>query len=421
MAMERATAAAAGLEERRARLSALAGAIAARRGELVADLVLHANRVRRVAAGEVELALARLHAFGDVERRLAGRVPVGTVAILLPGNVGISNPVATIGTAFLAGNRVVARLPGALRRWGEVLEPLFTTHLPGVRFAHGGGPDFIRAALADPAVAVLMVFGDDRWAAAYEPEIRAARKKLIFEGPGKDPFLVLPGADLERAANDAVRGGYYNSGQACTSPERFYVHAELAAEFVERVVELTRREVMGAPEDAAVTVGPIASQRVVDRIAIQLADARAKGARVAAGGCMTRCVLADGTVGTFVQPTVLTGVSAAMSIMQDETFGPIIPIQTVGSEAEATAVAADSRYGLAANLYGGSAAAAPALDGCHGQVFRDEIWLDFYGRNLHAPYGGRKRSGWVWEWQGESFVHRDGARSNAVELSRTET
>jgi betaine-aldehyde dehydrogenase len=403
---------------RRAQLAELGAAIAARRDELIAGLVLHARKIRRLAVREVDLALARLRAFGEVEARLAGRTPVGTVAIVLPGNVAISNPVATIGTAFLAGNLVVARFPGALRRWAEQLEPLFTRHLPGVRFDHGPGPEFLRAVLADPAIAVIVAFGDDRWAAACEPEIRASRKKLIFEGPGKDPFLVLPGADLEHAARDAVRGAFYDAGQSCNSPERFYVHAALVAEFVERVVELTRGEVVGDPADDASTVGPIARRKVVERIAEQLADARAKGARVAAGGGFRDCVLADGTRATYVEPTVLTGAGAEMSLMQEETFGPIIPVQAVESDQQAEALAGASRYGLAASLYGGGGGAGQALAECHGQVFRDEIWLDYFGRHLHAPYGGRKRSGWVWAWEGERFVHREGTRINALELSR---
>jgi betaine-aldehyde dehydrogenase len=408
----------AALAARRAQLARLGAAIAERREELIAALVVHARKIRRLATREVDFALARLRAFDEVEARLAGRAPVGGVAIVLPGNVGISNPVATIGTAYLAGNRVVARFPGALRAWAELLEPLFTRHLPGVVFDHRGGAEFLRAVLADPAIAVVLAFGDDRWAAACEPEVRAGRKKLIFEGPGKDPFLVLPGADLERAARDAVRGAYYDAGQACTSPERFYVHADLLAEFTERVVELTRAEVVGDPADGASTVGPIARRKVVERIAGQLADARARGARVVAGGGFADCVLPDGTPATYVEPTVLTGCDAAMALMQEETFGPIIPIQTVAGEEQAAELAGASRYGLAASLYGGGEDAGRRLAECHGQVFRDEIWLDFFGRHLHAPYGGRKRSGWVWEWEGDRFVHREGTRVNAIELSR---
>jgi betaine-aldehyde dehydrogenase len=408
----------AALTARRARLAALAEAIAARRGELVDGLVAGAGKTRRVAAGEVTLALARLRAFDEVMVRLQGRAPIGTVAIVLPANVGISNPVATAGTAFLAGNRVAVRFPRALRRWAEQLGPLLEEHLPGVHCDRRPGPEFMHAMLAGAEVGALMVFGDDGWAAGYEPAVRAARRKLIFEGPGKDPFLVMPGADLERAARDAVRGAYHDAGQSCTSPERLYVHRSLAAELVDRIVELTRRERMGEPESEDTTVGPIVRRHVAERIAGQLVDARRRGARIVAGGGWRACVLADGTPATFVEPTVLTGASSGMAIMRDETLGPVIPIQTVSGEGEAAALAAASPYGLTASLYGGSDRLAAALAESHGRVFRDEIWLDFGSRHLHAPYGGRKRSGWVWAWERDRFVHRDGLRSNTFELSR---
>jgi acyl-CoA reductase-like NAD-dependent aldehyde dehydrogenase len=403
---------------RRARLHHLAAAIAAREDALVAAIVRTLKKNLKVARGEVALALKRLAGFDVVAERLAGRAPLGTIALALPGNAALSNPVATIGNAFLAGNEVVARFPSASRPWAEVLEPLFLEHLPGVRFDHRPGRDFLRAALADSDVSVVMIFGDDAWLAGYEEEIRASGKKLIFEGPGKDPFLVLPGADLERAAQDAVRGAYYDAGQACTSPERFYVHEELYDDFVGRVVELTAREVLGDPEREEVTVGPIARAHIARRIAAQLAAAVAAGARVVAGGGLSAGRLADGTPVTYVQPTVLVAARPEMAIMRDETFGPVIPIQSVASAEEALWLAGESRYGLAANLYGGPASAAAVLAESHGQVFRDEIWLSYYGRNLHAPYGGRKLSGWVWEWVDGRFERREGPRMNALEFSR---
>lgn len=403
---------------RMAALRSLAVALERRREELVESIVETTKRTRALAQGEVELALRRLRAFDEIVPLLEGRSPVGTVAVVFPGNAALSNPAAAIGTAFLAGNRVVARFPGALRSWSRQLEPLFAAHLPGVAFKHGPGAEFLYGVLADPKVAVVLVFGDDGWALTYEAVVRAQRKKFIFEGPGKDPFLVLPGADVERAAEAAVRGGYFNAGQACTSPERFYVHRELLEVFVERVVELTGRQVVGEPARADVTVGPIVGRRVVERISAQLRDARARGARLLAGGVIRDARLADGTAVSFVEPSVLTDVSSEMAVMREETFGPVLPIQAVDSEAEAIDLAAASPYGLAASVFGGCEEHAAALETTHGCVFRDEIWLDYYKRNLHAPYGGRKRSGWVWATEDGRFVKRDGARANALEFTR---
>jgi succinate-semialdehyde dehydrogenase/glutarate-semialdehyde dehydrogenase len=175
---------------------------------------------------------------------------------------------------------------------------------------------------------------------------------------------------------------------------------------------------VGVPESEDTTVGPVVNRRVAERIVTQLKDAVERGARVVAGGGVRTDTLADGTPVTYVEPTVLTGVTSDMAVMQHETFGPVIPIQEVADAAEALALAESSPYGLAACVYGGSGAEAAALARSHGQVFEGEIWLDYFARLLHAPYGGRKRSGWVWESVEGRFVHRDGARFNALEFSR---
>ena len=406
------------MTERLTALGALAAELGGRREELVRAAVRTLKKAARVARGDVDLALRRLAAFPEVLPRLAGRAPAGGVALCLPGNAALANPIATIGTAFLAGNRVVARFPSGSRPWADLVEPIFSAHLPGVRFDRRKGPEFLAAALADPEIAVVMVFGDDAWIAPYEERVRAAGKTLIFEGPGKDPFLVLPGADVESAAREAVRGAYHDAGQACTSPERFYVHKDLHAEFVDRVLALTAEQVVGAPEREEVTVGPIARRKVALRIASQLREAEEAGARVLCGGRIEEGRLADGSEVAYVQPTVLSGVDSRLSIMRDETFGPVIPVQEVGSVSEALGLAADSRYGLAASVYGGPEEAARELAASHGQVFQDEIWLSYFGRNLHAPYGGRRRSGWVWERHDGRFRRREGPRQNALEFSR---
>jgi succinate-semialdehyde dehydrogenase/glutarate-semialdehyde dehydrogenase len=409
------------IQQRLAALASLGAELEARRHELVAGIIRTAQKTRQVAEAEMDLALARLASFDRLVPLLAGRGPVGGVALVFPGNASISNPVATIGTAFLAGNRVVARFPARLAAWSAEIAPLLAAHLPGVRFDGRPGRDFLAAALADPEVALVMAFGDDRWALAYEPLVRASGKTFIFEGPGKDPFLVLPGADVERAARDAVRAGYYNAGQACTSPERFYVHRDLARDFVAAVLEWTAREVVGEPERPEVTVGPIASRRVAERIASHLRDARQRGARILAGGRIEEGRLADGTAVAYVEPTVVTGARPDMLLMQEETFGPVIPIQEVASPAEAVILAEESRYGLAANLYGGSGEELAALAASHGQVFSQETWLDHYRRNLHPAYGGRKGSGWVWASEAGGFSRREGPRVNALEFSRAAT
>lgn len=428
------------------RLEALADEIEARRTELEWAIVATSKKTIRIARGEVELAIRRLRAFRpDIAPLLDDRVPLGTIGVVFPSNASLSNPVATLGNAVLAGNRARARFPSAAKAWAQGLEPLLCKHLPEVAFDHGPGRAFLSGVIDDPEVAVTIVFGDDAWAAPYEERVRRQRKKLIFEGPGNDPFLVLPGADVERAAVDAVRAGFYNAGQACTSPERFYVHRPLADEFLERTVTLARQLVVGEPEREDVDIGPILGEHIARRIEEHLQDARRLGARVLTGGGVHQAFLHEtgdgpaeiaagfqgagdpalrGLPVTYVEPTVLEGVDNRMRIMVEETFGPVIAVQVVDTPEEALRLAEDSDFGLAANLYGGTGTgtaidtAAARLAESHGQVFRDETWLDYFSRCLHAPYGGRKRSGWVWATENDRFVRRDGVRTNALEFSR---
>ncbi|MGI9488253.1 MAG: aldehyde dehydrogenase family protein [Geminicoccaceae bacterium] len=404
--------------ERRDALLALADAIE-REGSTLADsMVATTLKARRVADGDISLAVRRLRAIDELLPQLENREAAGTVAIVFPSNVGLANPASTIGAAFLAGNRVHARFPSGLRDWGRRVERLFSDFVSDLSFDHGPAPDFLRSAILGPDVDVIMVFGDDSWAKDYEPLVRQTGKTFIFEGPGKDPFVVLPGADIEKAAQDAVRGAYYNAGQACTSPERFIVHESLVNDFTKKVLDLTRLQRLGLPEDQRTTVGPIASTTAVARIRDQLADAREKGANVLCGGGTHRVVLRNAITAAFVEPTVIADVTEDMTVVRDETFGPVIPIMTAGSVEDALRIANDSRYGLAASIYGGKTSGVDRLAAHHGPVFRNEIWIDHYGRHVHAPLGGRKASGWTWSSQGSDFVRREGLRRNIDAFSR---
>jgi acyl-CoA reductase-like NAD-dependent aldehyde dehydrogenase len=119
----------------------------------------------------------------------------------------------------------------------------------------------------------------------------------------------------------------------------------------------------------------------------------------------------------MVAPTVLVDVDHGMDVMRVETFGPVLPVLAVDSAEQAVALAEDSPYGLSATVYGGPDWVPARLARSHGTVYREETWLDHRARLPVAPYGGRRRSGWVWEWRADQFVRRDGPRSTITELS----
>lgn len=385
---------------------------------LVAGLVQHRLRTFTLALRDVAVSHKRLLALAGAGGRLEGRRSAGRVAVSLPGNAALAAPLTVIGAALLAGNRVVVRLP---RRTTWLREALESVLLPvGLPFAvvDESGPEFVRRALAPGGADVTVLFGDDRWALEYEDLARKGTGKVIVEGPGKDPFLVLPGADIDAAAEALVRGGCYNGGQACTSPERAYVHVSLLEPFLVRLLSRVETLVVGPADDPRSDIGPFTSPTIVDRILRQVTGALAQGARLLwPAGTDTLARAAPGG-GTFLRPMVLTDVRHDMAVMREETFGPVFPIMPVASVEEAVTLAENSAYGLSATVFGGSPLVAARLRRSHGLVFENEIWLDFYDREPLGPVGGFKRSGWVWQWQGDAFVRREGARDMVVECSR---
>jgi acyl-CoA synthetase (AMP-forming)/AMP-acid ligase II/acyl-CoA reductase-like NAD-dependent aldehyde dehydrogenase len=403
--------------ERAAALAALADTIAERAADLEDRAVELLGFPRSVVRADIALAARRLREFPALLPALDGRLPVGTVALCLPGNVVLSNPVATAGASYLAGNRTLVRMPRGRARWAAVVDDLVRSALPGaVEFSDLDGATFIGRAMTDPAVGTVMAFGNDSWATRYELAARRTATRFVFEGPGKDPFLVLEDASVEDAARGAVSSGLYNAGQACTAPERFYVHAARYDQFVDAVVELTRGLVVGDPRDEATDVGPL-EQHLALRVMTQVEEAVAAGAELLCGG---EARPPRGAAGdrVLVSPTVLVGVDHTMALMRAETFGPVIAVRRVDAAEDAVALAEDSCYGLAATVYGGEPWVGARLAATHGEVFENETWLEHRRRLPLAPYGGRGLSGWVWEWSGDAFTRRDGPRLHLHEFSK---
>ena len=210
------------------------------------------------------------------------------------------------------------------------------------------------------------ISGDGRSGAALIPQVdvvaftgsvatglkvaRAAAEAFIpvfLELGGKDPAIVLPGTDLERAATSILRASVSATGQACQSLERVYIHESQHDEFVTLLTEKAKASPLSYPDPGQGIIGPLIFERQGDIIAEHLDDAVAKGAIVHTGG-----EVKDLGGGTWVEPTVLSNVDHSMKIMTEETFGPVIPVMSYANESEAVALANDSRYGLSGAVFG---------------------------------------------------------------------
>ena len=183
--------------------------------------------------------------------------------------------------------------------------------------------------------------------------------RVGLELGGKDPAYVRSDVDVAWAAEEIVDGAIFNSGQSCCSLERVYVDASVHDEFVSAAQKILAGYVLGDPADKATNVGPVVSKRSADTIREHIADAIKKGAKDATP--KNESFDKPPAKGNYVKPTLLVGVDHSMTVMTEETFGPVIPVMKVSSDAEAVALMNDSQYGLTASIWTRDAAKANEL------------------------------------------------------------
>jgi acyl-CoA reductase-like NAD-dependent aldehyde dehydrogenase len=220
----------------------------------------------------------------------------------------------------------------------------------------------------------------------------AARRLIpvVLELGGKDPMIVFEDADLDAASSAAVWGAFANSGQACASVERCYVHASVAEDFTSRVVEKVKALRQASASDGGADIGAMSSERQLRTVEEHVREAVARGARVLTGGGRARG-LHEG--GAFHEPTVLAGVDHSMTVMREETFGPLLPLMTFRDEEEAVRLANDSPFGLTASVWTRNIKrgrrVASRIEA--GTVMVNEV---LYTHGIaQTPWGGVKQSG----------------------------
>ena len=376
---------------------------------------------REVWAREIDTPARLLRLQAAQAAGITDRLPVGQVAVMMPKNsLGLTLAKA-VASAYLAGNTTVVYLPRQLIASAPLYATLLREQLGStqVQIAHGdAGARFLETQLAQPACAAVVIYGDDAWIERYVPLARAHGKKLIFEGPGNDPLIVWPGADLDQAVDGAVRGGLNNGGQSCSALERFFVHVELYADFTRRLIERLAALRLGSPFDPATAVGPIASPRVWGRLHAQVRASVALGARRRWGGASG---VEPVTGWPLLQPMVLTGCRPDMPVVGDETFGPVFPLLAFAAADGLLAALDATAYGLNAAAYGPlPPAVRDYLLATHRNVYWDSTAVCPHNLPTRLTDGGYRRSGLLWDfWPGADprDAPRSGRRHLFTELS----
>jgi len=274
-------------------------------------------------------------------------VPLGVVLDLAAWNYPLLIPVNVVVPALLAGNVVLLKHSAKTPRCGAHFETAFgSPEIPGLLTNLVLNHENVAKLLADSRLSHVAFTGSVE--GGHEIYRQAAQRFIEagLELGGKDPAYVAEDADLPFAVENVIDGACYNAGQSCCAVERVYVHRKLYDEFLDRAKTMLEQYRMGDPLDSSTTLGPLANRSALDLLERQVSDAVRSGARLLLGGKQI-----SETRGNFFPPTLLADVPNDAEVMQEESFGPIVPVLAVQGDEEAVERMQDTRYGLTASVW----------------------------------------------------------------------
>lgn len=391
--------------QRGALLTRAAALMRERSRELARTTVLESGKPLVQARGEWHAAADLFEWFAEEGKRAYGRTipsrvpgkrmtvlrqPIGVVGVITAWNFPAYNTARAWAAALAAGCTVVAR-PSELTPLTamEMANLLVEAGLPdGVLNLINGEPEGMGQEMLDhPSCRKVHFTGSLRVGKILMDGASRTLTRLSLELGGNAPVLVLPDTDVEALAESAVAAKFRNAGQVCVSPQRFLVHDRVAEQFADRVAGHVAGLRLGPGLDPDTQVGPMINARQRDRLEAMVADARASGVDVRAGGGRPQAL----PCGYFFEPTVLSGGSAGAPTYEEEIFGPVLPVLSYDDLDEAIAVANSTHYGLAAYVWtrdlNAAIHASERLE--FGMVGVNE-WAP---QATEAPFGGWKQSG----------------------------
>lgn len=325
--------------------------------------------------------------------------PLGVVLAVMPWNFPLWQVMRFAAPALMAGNTGLLKHASNVPQTALYIEDLFTR----AGFPEGCfqtlliGSGAVEAVLRDPRVAAATLTGSEPAGRAVASVAGDEVKKTVLELGGSDPFVVLPSADVDKAAATAVTARVQNNGQSCIAAKRFIVHADVYDAFAERFTAGMSALTVGDPLEESTDVGPLSSEQGRTDLEELVGDALGKGATALCGGGRPRGL----DRGWFYEPTVLTGITPGMRIHREETFGPVATLYRVADLDEAVELANDTPFGLSSNVWTRDEG---EMTRCVRDLEAGGVFFNGMTASHPAlPFGGVKRSGYGRELAGHGI------------------
>jgi len=314
--------------------------------------------------------------------------PLGVILGIMPWNYPFTQVMKPLIPVLVAGNAFVLKHASNVPQCARAIEKMFAEldFPPGVFTNLLLEGKEIEQVIADDRIAGVTLTGSEQTGARVAEVAGKNLKKVVLELGGSDAFVVLEDADIEKTVTQAVKARFLNAGQTCNSPKRFILTHKIAKQFTDLFLEQVAKLKVGDPFDPQTDVGPMAQEKLYDKVEKQINDSLKKGARLLHGGKKMK------RPGFFYEITVVDKVKKGMPLFDEEVFGPVSSFITVKNDAEAIRVANDTHLGLSASVW------TQNLDRAHTFIEQLHVGLVFVNQSVRSdprlPVGGVKKSGY---------------------------
>ena len=383
--------------ERRAKVEELVAAIAANQEELARLITLEQGKPLMEAAGEVAACLGYLGHTATLE--LKDQViqddeaffiekrhkPLGVVGGIIPWNFPLLMGCWKIGPALMAGNALVLKpaptTPVACMKLAEICSKVFPAGLINIISDNNDlGPKMT----AHRGISKIAFTGSSATGKRIMASASDTMKRVTLEMGGNDPSIVLPDVDVKEAAQKVFAGAFANAGQVCLAIKRAYVHSDIYDDFCNELKGIASQAVVGDGLQQGTTIGPIQNKMQYEKVKGYLEDAKAHGTIIAGGSAR------DGK-GYFIEPTIVRDVKDGQKIVDEEQFGPILPVIAFDDIEDVIARANDSEYGLGGSVHSKDVDKATEIA---GRIESGTVWVNQQlNMGPHIPMAGFKGSG----------------------------